>query len=163
MRKTTSAKLVCMLGLGLFFTSANASADGYGAAGCGLGSMIFDPSSGFTQVFAATTNGLFFTQTFGISFGTSNCDSGGQSAASTKSFAQTNRAALAKDIARGNGETIVSLTHLAGCEDPAAVGRVLQKNFGSIFPNASVSDVEVSESVVGVLQSEQSLSCTSLI
>ena len=163
MRKTTSAKLVCMVGLGLFFTSASALADGYGPAGCGLGSMIFEPDSGFTQVFAATTNGLFGNQTFGITSGTSNCAGGGGTASNTKSFVQTNRATLAKDIARGNGETIVSLTHLAGCQDPAAVGAALQKNFGSIFPNASVSDVEVSESVVGVLKSEQSLSCSSLI
>ena len=163
MRTTTSAKLVGTLGLGLFFTSANALAGNYGPAGCGLGSMIFEPDSGFTQVFAATTNNLFGTQTFGITSGTSNCAPGGGSAANTKSFVQTNRATLAKDIARGNGETIMSLTQLAGCQDPSAVGATLQKNFRTIFPNASVSDVEVSESVVGVLKSEQSLSCSSLI
>ena len=76
MRKTTS-KFVCLLGLGLFLTSASAMADGYGPAGCGLGSMIFEPDSGFTQVFAATTNGTSGNQTFGITSGTSNCASGG--------------------------------------------------------------------------------------
>lgn len=162
MRKSTSVKFVCLLGLGLFLTSANAMADGYGPAGCGLGSMIFEPDSGFTQVFAATTNGTSGNQTFGITSGTSNCDSGGAKTASAKAFVQTNRATLAKDIARGNGETIVSLTQLAGCQDPAAVGATLQKNFRTIFPNASVSDVAVSESVVVVLKSEQSLSCGGL-
>lgn len=162
MRKTTSAKLVVMLGLGLLFTSANASADGYGPAGCGLGSMIFEPDSGFTQVFAATTNGTSGNQTFGITSGTSNCDSGGAKTASAKAFVQTNRAVLAKDIARGNGETIVSLTKLAGCQDPTAVGATLQRNFRSIFPNASISDVEVSANVVGVLRSDASLSCGGL-
>lgn len=162
MRKTTS-KFVCLLGLGLFLTSANAMADGYGPAGCGLGSMIFEPDSGFTQVFAATTNGTSWNQTFGISSGTSNCDSSAaKKADSAKVFVQANRATLAKDIARGNGETIVSLTQLAGCQDPAAVGATLQKNFRTIFPNASVSDVTVSESVVVVLKSEQSLSCGGL-
>src|SRR6186713_935077 len=86
MRKTTSLKFVCMLGLGLFFTSANAAADGYGPAGCGLGSMIFEPDSGFTQVFAATTNGTSGNQTFGITSGTSNCDPGAAKTASAKAF-----------------------------------------------------------------------------
>lgn len=161
MRKTTS-KFVCLLGLGLFLTSASAMADGYGPAGCGLGSMIFEPDSGFTQVFAATTNGTSGNQTFGITSGTSNCAGGEKKAASAKAFVQTNRATLAKDIARGNGETIVSLTQLAGCQNPAAVGATLQKNFRTIFPNASVSDVAVSESVVVVLKSDQSLSCGGL-
>ena len=162
MGKSTSAKLVCMLGLGLFFTSTSALADGYGPAGCGLGSMIFEPDSGFTQVFAATTNGTSGNQTFGITSGTSNCDPGAAKTASAKAFVQTNRATLAKDIARGNGETIISLTQLAGCQDPSAVGATLQKNFRTIFPNASVSDVEVSQSVVGVLKSDASLSCGGL-
>ena len=164
MRKTTSLKIACMLGLGCLMTSANAAADGYGPAGCGLGSLIFSPDSGWTQIFAATTNGTSYTQTFGITTGTSNCDSApGGGKESAKAFVQTNRAALAKDIARGGGETIVSLTQLAGCQDASAVGSKLQSRFTTIFPNASVSDEQVSESVVGVLSSEAALSCTQLI
>ena len=52
--------------------SESGGAAKYGPAGCGLGSMIFDPDSGFTQIFAATTNGTSGNQTFGISTGTSN-------------------------------------------------------------------------------------------
>ena len=33
--------------------SGSAQARGYGPAGCGLGSLIFEPNSGFTQIFAA--------------------------------------------------------------------------------------------------------------
>src|SRR4051794_17383876 len=84
----------------------------YGSAGCGLGSLIFEPSSGFTQVFAATTNGTFGTQTFGISSGTSNCAGGGGGSASARAFVETNRVALVKDIARGSGETIDGLSKL---------------------------------------------------
>jgi hypothetical protein len=164
MRKTTSLKIACLLGLGCLMTSANAAADGYGPAGCGLGSLIFSPDSGWTQIFAATTNGTSGNQTFGITTGTSNCDSSsGGSTESAKAFVQTNRAALAKDIARGGGETIASLTQLAGCQNATAVGSTLQSNFGSIFPNASVTDQQVSDSVVGVLQSNASLSCSTLL
>lgn len=135
---------------------------GYGTAGCGLGSMIFSPSAGFTQVFAATTNGSSGTQTFGISSGTSNCAdmSGGQ--ASAKAFVQTNRAALAKDIARGRGETLTSLAELAGCGNPDAVGRTLQKNFKQIFPTAQASDAQVTDSVMSTLKSDTTLACGNL-
>lgn len=134
----------------------------YGPAGCGLGSLIFKPNSGFTQIFAATTNGTFGTQTFGITTGTSNCDDSSGGSASTKSFVQTNRAALSKDIARGKGETVMSLSELAGCQNPAAVGQTLQRNFKRIFPTAQTSDVQVSDSVVRVLKSEPTLACGNL-
>lgn len=134
----------------------------YGPAGCGLGSMLFEPDSGFTQIFAATTNGTSGTQTFGISSGTSNCEDTSGGSTSAQAFVETNRAALAKDIARGRGETISSLSELAGCQDARAVGRRLQKNFKTIFPNAKVSDRQVSETVVGLLKREEKLSCTRL-
>jgi hypothetical protein len=134
----------------------------YGPAGCGLGSLVFKPDSGFTQIFAATTNGSTYTQTFGISSGTSNCDTGPGSSQSAKAFVQTNRAALAKDIARGRGETISSLSALAGCSDAHAVGVKLQHSFRTIFSSAQSTDVQVSDSVVNVLSSDASLSCTNL-
>lgn len=134
----------------------------YGPAGCGLGSMLFEADSGFTQIFAATTNGSSGTQTFGISSGTSNCEDAGGGAESAKAFVETNRAALAKDIARGRGETITSLSELAGCQNARAVGRKLQRSFKTIFPNAKVSDEQVSQSVLGLLKREQKLSCNRL-
>ena len=134
----------------------------YGPAGCGLGSLIFKPDSGFTQIFAATTNGSTYTQTFGISSGTSNCDTGPGSSQSAKAFVETNRAALAKDIARGRGETISSLSALAGCSNAHAVGVKLQHSFRTIFSSAQTTDTQVSDSVVKVLSSDASLSCTNL-
>ena len=46
----------------------------YGMAGCGLGSLAFEPGEG--QISAATTNGTFYNQFFGISSGTLNCVDG---------------------------------------------------------------------------------------
>src|SRR5947207_15915430 len=46
--------------------SESGGAAKYGPAGCGLGSLIFDADSGWTQIFAATTNGTSGNQTFGI-------------------------------------------------------------------------------------------------
>ena len=134
----------------------------YGTAGCGLGSIIFGNSQGIVQIFAATTNGLFGTQTFGITTGTSNCVNTGSGSASAKAFIQANRETISKEIARGSGETISSLAALAGCKSPASVGSVLQQDFPSIFPNERVSDVEVSNSVVSSLQAHPELACKSL-
>ncbi len=136
---------------------------GFGPAGCGLGSLIFEPNSGFTQIFAATTNGTFGSQTFGISSGTSNCADTGGGSASAKAFVETNRTALAKDIARGQGETIDSLSRLGGCGDALAVGASLQRNFDKVFPSATMSDGDVGSSVVDALRSDASLQCDSLI
>jgi hypothetical protein len=132
----------------------------YGTAGCGLGSMIIT-SGGIVQIFAATTNGTG-TQTFGITSGTSNCDdtdSGGESA---RVFVEANRVALAKDISRGTGETIVGLATIAGCADPKAVGTALQHNFTAIFPSASASDEAVTGAILSTLKSDASLACSEL-
>jgi hypothetical protein len=136
---------------------------GYGNAGCGLGSLLFDPSNGFTQVFAATTNGTSGTQTFGITSGTSNCDASGYQAGSTAAYIQTNRAALAKDVARGKGATVAGLSDLAGCTSSKAVGKKLQRNFKVIFSDAAASDKQVSDRMITVLKSDQALACTNLI
>lgn len=135
---------------------------GYGTAGCGLGSLIFEPNSGFTQVFAATTNGFFGSQTFGISSGTSNCADMSGGSASARAFVETNRTALAKDVARGQGETIESLSRLGGCANARAVGASLQKNFDRVFPSAAMSDSDVGTSVIDALRSDPSLACDSL-
>jgi hypothetical protein len=142
--------------------STPAQARSYGPAGCGLGSLIFEPNSGFTQIFAATTNGTFGNQTFGITSGTSNCAGGSGGSASAKAFVETNRVALAKDIARGQGETIDSLSRLAGCRASGAVGSSLQRRFDQIFTNASASDSQVGENVIEALRSDAALACSAL-
>jgi hypothetical protein len=155
--------MISMFGVTVLVGSA-AQADNnkYGTAGCGLGSLVFGDDKGLVQVLAATTNGTFGTQTFGITSGTSNCEDTAGGTASAKAFIETNREAFAKDVARGQGETIANLTTLAGCQDPGAVGSALQHSFTNIFPNASVADTAVSQSVVDTLKSHPELSCHKL-
>jgi hypothetical protein len=157
MRKLTLAILTAVL----CSTAAAQAADKYGPAGCGLGSMIFGNQKGFVQIFAATTNGTFGSQTFGITTGTSNCD-GAMGGAGAKVFIEANKEALAKDISRGQGETLANLTTVAGCSDAAAVGSSLQKKFGALFPSASTPAEDVAENIVSTLKSDAALSCTKL-
>jgi len=155
--------LLAVVSLGVSLASSARAQSKYGTAGCGLGSIVFGAKPGFIQVLAATTNGSFGTQTFGITSGTSNCVDSAPSTVGTRTFIQANREALAKDIARGQGETITNLTTLAGCRSPVQVGQTLQRNFTSIFPTASVSDNRVSENVIRTLRSNKVLACSNVL
>lgn len=148
--------------LGALLLAAPAQAKGYGTAGCGLGSVLIGSGGGFLQVFAVTLNGVSGNQTFGITSGTSNCADAEGGEDSAKAFVETNRTALAKDIARGQGETINSLAQLAGCSEPAAVGMSLQRQFDQIFPAASIGDSQVGDNVLRALKGDVSLQCQSL-
>jgi hypothetical protein len=135
----------------------------WGMAGCGLGTYVFSGKGNWPQLFAATTNGTSINQSFGISTGTLNCDpangSGSQAAAA---FIYANREALEKDIARGNGETLSSLTHVLGCSNGSVVGRKLQGNFGKIFPSQDVSTDQVVKSIMGEVRIDPSIAAQCL-
>ncbi len=113
-----------------------AYAAGYGAAGCGLGSMLLGSEKGFVQVFASTTNGTAGSQTFGISSGTSNCGSGGKTAVA---FIDANKTSLSSDIAKGQGETLDALAEIYGVKDVHAMRRTLKPAWKDIFNSADAS------------------------
>lgn len=163
MRKYASFAASLVLGATVLGASAQvAHADPYGTAGCGLGSIVFKDEPGMIQIVAATLNGTGF-QTIAITAGTSNCGKSAPSASAAASFIETNREAFAKDAARGRGETISSLTTLAGCANPAAVGTVLQREFSTVFTSATASDVEISSKALQTLKSHGELACSQLI
>lgn len=122
----------------------------YGTAGCGLGSVIFGDKEGMVQVLAATINGTFYTQTFGISSGTSNCDEGGKRAENLNLYIEANRVAVANDAARGSGETVADISKVLGCGNAPALGKTLQQNYTKIFPSQDVSSQDVSRSILEI-------------
>ena len=130
----------------------------YGTAGCGLGSLAFGDTPGAVQIFAATTNSLFGTQTFGITTGTSNCGPG-LFAQGTKNFVEANREVVAKDISRGEGEAIGALTVINACQDSSKVGAALQQNFAAIFPSDQVSNDEITKVILETLHADPALGC----
>lgn len=108
----------------------------YGTAGCGLGSLIFTPNT--CQISAATTNGSFLNQPFGITFGTSNCVGGGSKSLIGQiqsQFMADNYATLSKEIAQGDGETLRTLSQMLGCNEAAfkSVATTLQGSYTTIF------------------------------
>lgn len=109
---------------------------GYGMAGCGLGSIVFGDKPGMIQVVAATLNSTGY-QTFAITTGTSNCGDSGKSAQTTQ-FIETNRVALEKEISRGQGEAVDSLGKLMACKNPN-FSSDLRKNYSNSFPQGSAT------------------------
>mgnify|MGYP001143080289 CR=1 FL=1 len=162
MRRVKKVAVVASLVAMMWMTAAPSTAlvKSYGTAGCGLGSMLLGDQPGIVQIFAATTNGTFANQTFGITSGTSNCVDNGGSKKHAALFIEVNREALAKDVSRGSGETISNLSAIMGCSDSKAVGTVLQKNFKAIFPNQSVSTDSITDSIFSTIGKEKTLAST---
>ena len=134
-----------------------ARANGYGMAGCGLGSMIID-SNGKEQIFVGTTNDSFGTQTFGITSGTSNCKDDAATVAAM--YISVNHEALKRDIARGSGESISGLASILNCSDSDSLGTNLQKNFSGIFQQNSIDSKAVAVQIRKSVYSDASLSAT---
>lgn len=138
-------KKLTMLGLtlcGTLLLTGTALAAGQAAAntGCGLGTMLWGSradGSIMSQSLQATTNGTFGNQTFGITSGTLGCIQPANIAATERmiEFTAANLDNLAKDIARGQGESLDTLAELMVVpvqQRPALYGH-LQANFDNIF------------------------------
>lgn len=134
----------------------SAAEAGYGAAGCGLGSMLFGNKPGVIQVIAATTNSIAWNQAFGITSGTSNCDKtpSGFAMARLTEFVAANMDSLAKDIARGQGESLQTLVELVGVAETerAEAYATLQADYPSIFPSEEVEAPAVVDAILIRLQ-----------
>ena len=149
MKKILGAVVVCSV-LGL---AGNANAiDSTG--GCGLGSMAWRGQSGIIpQSLAITTNGIFGSNTFGVTFGTSGCDPKGRITGGTGkmmlAFLEDNMEQFAMDAAAGKGETIDTLAGIMDV-DSAKLGKEVQRNFAYIFPNDDVEAADVTLRVMEV-------------
>jgi hypothetical protein len=87
--------------------------------GCGLGKLLWSKNGKkdiAPQVLMATTNGIFGSQTFGISTGSSGCTNDGKVWAeqTTELFVAATFGNLAEDMARGHGEHLTALATLLG-------------------------------------------------
>jgi len=109
----------------------------YGMAGCGLGTMILGPKGGkFKQFTVAYTNGVF-SQTLAISSGSSGCVPDEKTAQLMKQehFVVSNLGTLSKDMAQGEGESLVALSETFGC--PAEIqqdfNETLKSDYSTVF------------------------------
>lgn len=131
--------------------------------GCGWGSMIFDGKKGTAQeVMAATTNGTFGNQTFGITSGTAGCAKDGvvQKYAEADAFTGANIEKLAYDMSVGQGESLETMASLMGIaeEHKPAFFKATKDNFTKIFSSDTVSSAEVLSSLNSVMAQDAVLS-----
>jgi len=128
---------------------------GYGAAGCGWGSILFEgKTQWYEQVLAATTNGSSGSQTFGITSGTVNCDATPLIKIShLETFIESNKNTVATDLSRGNGDSITVLSYAFNCKDSSALSSSLQKNYSSIYNGQSDSSANVANRINKVVAS----------
>jgi len=147
----------------LLVAPLSAMADGNNVGTCGWGSKVFEGQSGIApQVLAATTNGTFGNQTFGITFGTSGCTQDGAVSSSwkTAAFIDGNKAKLARDMSRGNGETLDALAKVMGVADAdkAHFYATTKQNFERIFPSDQADTQAVLDGLKLVVASDERLS-----
>lgn len=121
--------------------------------GCGLGTILFAGKSGVAmKVLAATTNGSYGNQTFGITSGTLGCQSDGvvSSRARLSMFMGTNSDRVARDMSVGHGESLNILADLMGVkeQDKSLFFKTAQANFSTIF----AADNQTAGQVLATLQ-----------
>lgn len=143
--------LVALVGYGF-----NAMAAGYGAAGCGLGSMLFEgKNEWYEQVLAATTNGaLSGNQTFGITFGSLNCDANKLALKSEKAkvFVAANKNAVVNELAAGQGESVAVLANIYNCSNSSEFATVMKSNYSKVVSSEQLSTEQIVENMSTVVR-----------
>lgn len=119
-----------IVALALTMSSIAMAAKPYGMAGCGLGSQVIGKEG--NQILAATTNGTG-TQTFGISSGTSNCVTASEQTAMIKNFIEANYESLVTDMAKGQGDSLKTLSSFYGCNSDTFATE-MKNNYETITP-----------------------------
>lgn len=141
----------------LLVASVASAAGPQNNCGCGLGSMIFEGQDSLvTQVFAATTNGFFGNQTFGITSGTLGCERPQTWVENEKlnKFVSENMDTLAVDIASGKGESLDTLAEIiqVPADRREKLYSALQSNFDNIYPSAKVTHEQVIKKIAVIAQ-----------
>jgi hypothetical protein len=149
-----------LLVIALLASSSIAMADD--DAGCGLGSILFEGKSGAApKILAATTNGTYGNQTFGITSGTLGCQSDGviSSRARLSMFMGTNSERLARDMSVGQGESLNVLADLMGVkeQDKALFFKTTQQHFSVIFSDQNQKAGDVLAALQHVMKQDSTL------
>lgn len=121
--------------------------------GCGLGSMVLkdqEPTV-LSQVAATFLNGLCANQTFGITFGTLECDphAGFAMSKEVQQYIASNLDNLAVDMAQGEGSTLDGLADLmqVPSADRATLYTKLQGHFDQIFTGDQITSAAVAQNL----------------
>ncbi len=130
-------------------------------AGCGLGAMVWEGKEGIVpNVLAATTNGSFGNQTFGMSTGTLGCNnSAAKGVMAMQQYLDSNLDKVAFNMSRGEGEYLQGLATVMGvtAADRSAFFAASKQNFDRIFPSEKTTRTDVINTLNSVLKEHQTL------
>ncbi len=142
--KTTKLLIASAVLAAPMFASAN--------PGCGLGSQVFEGQEGvIPHVLAATTNGTFGNQTFGMTSGTLGCDTSKPVVAAAV-FINENMDEVAESMATGQGEALATLAELLNVEEKEKFAALMQENFDAIYVSENVTAEEITANIEAVMQ-----------
>lgn len=153
MKTLTTVVMAGLLGIGqVGIASALGNPDN--GPGCGLGKLAWSDYGGqkqiAPQVFMATTNGTFGSQTFGISSGTSGCTNDGL-IMKNKHMNLTTGAfeSLKQEMAQGQGEHLTALATLLGIpsEDQPVFFSLVQEKYASLVQSEDTTPLVMLQAI----------------
>lgn len=153
MKTLTTVMMAGLLGIGqVGIASALGNPDN--GPGCGLGKLAWSDYGGqkqiAPQVFMATTNGTFGSQTFGISSGTSGCTNDGL-IMKNKHMNLTTGAfeSLKQEMAQGQGEHLTALATLLGIpsEDQPVFFSLVQEKYASLVQSEDTTPLVMLQAI----------------
>lgn len=161
-------KIVIFLTISMSLSAASVfAADG--SSGCGAGWYILKKNSLVSSTLRTTTNGIFFNNTFGMTFGTSNCQQHSivMKEKEAQYYAESNQEYLQIEMAEGQGEYLQAFARTLGCEDQAIPGfsRMVQKKYSQIIDQSEGSAQKMLENVKSELRQDPQLAvqCSSVM
>jgi hypothetical protein len=137
------AGVAAVAAIGVYAGAAIADND----VGCGVGTQVWEGQKGLLpKLGASCTNGLTF-QSISITFGLLNCNGRDTVTADAelRKFAAANIDRLARETARGEGETLEAFASLLGVteSDRPLFGRWAQSHFDELYPHSRTTSGEM--------------------
>jgi hypothetical protein len=138
---------------------------GSARAACGIGSTIWEGSSGTVPWLLALTTDIFTFKGISTTFEIAGCTEKNnifKSAASAqvRQYASSNFDRLAEDMARGQGEHLEAFAHLLQIEeqDRAAFAALAQENFDALIAHDNVTVAEFLTTLFDLMAEHKTLS-----
>jgi hypothetical protein len=127
--------------------------------GCGLGTKFMEGKTGLVSHVLASCTNAYTLQSVSLTFNMFGCDGTGKVTADAdlRKFAANHIDQLARDIARGEGESLSAFAHLLAlpAEQHGAFGAFTQAHFVDLFPNDGVTSNEMIDAFYRLLDEQR--------
>lgn len=169
MKRVLKRGLAFVMVTAMVSAGSSAFAAGYGAAGCGPGSMLFKQNNKSEQLMSWITNVIISAfigpvQLYAITTGVSNC--GGSKAVvlaqDDERFVAQNFESLAKEMAAGGGENVDALGGVLGCPADKLVSfaSLTQRRYAALFSDDQTGPQEMLTALKLELSSDQTMAAS---